>query len=852
MKRSISKILLIVFCIVWTQLTHSVATKFDSIYNSANLNIETSYDSQERPVRIVKRNQMGEIVGHQEIQWDENNRKIKEIYWIDDQRSISTTWVYNTGGKLIEVIEGAETESPISIQYLYDEKERISQIQKGDGTKLYYEYNQIGELERLHSSDLSVDYVYSYDEQHNLIHIKDQVLNNETKRTFSSAGNLLQEIQGNGLFTLRKYNSLNQLTQLILPDQSSIEYSYEDNYLYQIKRKTKNAEEYSHSYVERNSLGQVLREKMAGDLGERISSYNPEAYLEDRTTPFWSTSIVYDLKTNQIKFLSLQNPLEQSTKEYLYDERCQLIHELSNDDMDSFAYDWIGNRTAYNEKAYYFNDLLQLVDGNNSYDTNGNLIKTSRNGHPIYLRYDALDRLIELRSNELTYQYVYDAFHRRLAKICIQSDGTIISEKIYLYNGLNEIGAFEKNTLIELRILGEGLVGEVGSAIAMEIGQKIYIPIHDHRGSVCCLVDLKTKEIIETISYNAFGEEFSENPISPWRFSSKRLDEESGFTFFGKRYYNPSWGRWITPDPFGCIEGPNSYIYASNDPINRIDPYGLFSLSALWHSLCSSASSFKTQVFDLFETVNSFIQEHLSFEYNFRDNVEDTLVAIFGKIPLGFYGFYQDVQEIVVIGEKEFSEKARITFINGILNAHHDVVDTVETISKYHEGNNIYYVFKSTEGWTKDLLKSALVKFGWVSPEAKQLAELWKELIAEMGGVESGGIIIHYAHSIGGSDTGRARTLLSPEEQKMIKVYTMGSPTLLKSDGFLSVVNYVSLGDGVCYLDPISYHKARNDPSSNVVFLDNSSSIPGIDHPLSAYTRVLEVLGRQFLETYAR
>ena len=36
---------------------------------------------------------------------------------------------------------------------------------------------------------------------------------------------------------------------------------------------------------------------------------------------------------------------------------------------------------------------------------------------------------------------------------------------------------------------------------------------------------------------------FQETTINPWRFSSKRIDSETGFVYFGRRYYNPSTGR---------------------------------------------------------------------------------------------------------------------------------------------------------------------------------------------------------------------------------------------------------------------------------------------------------------------
>ncbi|WP_079978072.1 RHS repeat-associated core domain-containing protein [Criblamydia sequanensis] len=36
---------------------------------------------------------------------------------------------------------------------------------------------------------------------------------------------------------------------------------------------------------------------------------------------------------------------------------------------------------------------------------------------------------------------------------------------------------------------------------------------------------------------------------------AKHFDEESGLYYFGRRYYQPDIGRWITPDPAGFADG---------------------------------------------------------------------------------------------------------------------------------------------------------------------------------------------------------------------------------------------------------------------------------------------------------
>ena len=53
-------------------------------------------------------------------------------------------------------------------------------------------------------------------------------------------------------------------------------------------------------------------------------------------------------------------------------------------------------------------------------------------------------------------------------------------------------------------------------------------------------------------------------------------DAETGLHYNWHRYYDPDTGRYLTPDPIGLEGGINPFLYTSNNPVNYIDPYGLF------------------------------------------------------------------------------------------------------------------------------------------------------------------------------------------------------------------------------------------------------------------------------------
>ncbi len=75
--------------------------------------------------------------------------------------------------------------------------------------------------------------------------------------------------------------------------------------------------------------------------------------------------------------------------------------------------------------------------------------------------------------------------------------------------------------------------------------------------------------VISAVAAGSFAE------ANPFRFSTKHYDTETGLVDYGERLYSPSLGRWLSRDPIGPLGGPNVYTFAGNNPIDRIDPFGM-------------------------------------------------------------------------------------------------------------------------------------------------------------------------------------------------------------------------------------------------------------------------------------
>ena len=61
---------------------------------------------------------------------------------------------------------------------------------------------------------------------------------------------------------------------------------------------------------------------------------------------------------------------------------------------------------------------------------------------------------------------------------------------------------------------------------------------------------------------------------NPFRFSTKWWDDETGLGNWGRRYYDPDEGKWISRDPIGEDGGVNLYAGLRNDLVSLVDPLG--------------------------------------------------------------------------------------------------------------------------------------------------------------------------------------------------------------------------------------------------------------------------------------
>jgi RHS repeat-associated protein len=227
-----------------------------------------------------------------------------------------------------------------------------------------------------------------------------------------------------------------------------------------------------------------------------------------------------------------------------------------------------------------------------AYDLDGNLLSDGIWNYA----WDAENRLVQMTSylpvgnpipkTQLDFQH--DAFGRRISKVTTPRGGTVVTAK-FVYDGWNLIAELDgSNALVRSYLWGTDLSGSpqgaggVGGLLAVHNVSPTVTDnfvANDGNGNVAALVDANTRTISASYEYGPFGELIRASgtaaAANPMRWSSKFQDSESGFSYYGNRYYNPGVGRWLNRDFIAEEGGLNLYGLVANSAVNWVDADGL-------------------------------------------------------------------------------------------------------------------------------------------------------------------------------------------------------------------------------------------------------------------------------------
>ena len=446
----------------------------------------------------------------------------------DDNFNTRNTYLYDASGNLAynqDLVNG------VSYRYIYDNADRLTEVQDSNGNKYSYGYdnnnNASSLTDKINNVTHTTSYVYDND-------------NRPTETDLAGGGKVTQSYESNhiGRVDVKTINtgSTNfNTTHTYLPGANgststkidtmsngtlaAIAYTYDANG--NIETMTQGGNQIKYNYNELNEViredNQVLNKTIvyAYDAGGNITSKTEYAYTtgtlgtptktisysygdtnwKDKLTSYDGKAITYD---------AIGNPLTYDGWTYTWEEGRQLKTAVGNGHNISYKYNDSGIRTQ------------KIVDGvTTNYHLVGDRVTYENNGtDAIYYSYDASGNIVSMNLNGTEYYYVRNA----QGDITGLIDGSGTQVVSYTYDTWGKI------------------VSTTGT-LASTVGVK-----------------------------------------NPYRYRGYRFDTETGLYYLQGRYYNADWGRFVNADAavggIGELVSHNLFAYCLNNPVNLSDPSG--------------------------------------------------------------------------------------------------------------------------------------------------------------------------------------------------------------------------------------------------------------------------------------
>lgn len=520
-------------------------------------------------------------------------------------------------GPLGEVVKSVRTivipqhsEQTYTTEWQYDTWNRLTSMTYPDGEKVTYTYNAGGLLRSMEGKKKNATYAYvtqlGYDKFEQRVFL---AYGNGTKTTYSyeadrkrlqnmTARTAAKRLFIDNTYTYDKVNNILSMENNAPVPASNLmggasEYTYEYDDLYRLTSASgsyKGSND-NHTYalaMDYNSVGGITKKtqvhkrkeqeqkKTTYNLNYTYSSEQPHApvHIGDQTYK-------YDANGNQMGWTS---DISGQRRNIMWDEENRMRAVYDNGALYHYVYDASGDRVLKGQSTG------QRIFVNGEWKAGSGQM----GNYTVYV-----NQYLVLKSGGYTKHY-YIEDQRIVSKLgggwdnngkgpLKAGDGKVDyagkTQKVFegIVKNLKFLGA-------DGQVLTAGKSGKVPPGQLNGMGGNVteafrYFYHPDHLGSTSFITDA-AGEVYQHLEYFAFGETFieehSNTDRTPYLFSGKELDEETGLYYFGARYYDPRISIWQSVDPMADkYPAWSPYNYTLNNPIILSDPDGNSPISVL-------------------------------------------------------------------------------------------------------------------------------------------------------------------------------------------------------------------------------------------------------------------------------
>ncbi|UCD36021.1 MAG: hypothetical protein JSU90_04090 [Nitrospiraceae bacterium] len=522
---------------------------------------------------------------------------------ITDRGGVITTYTYNAAKQVTEMMS---PQGKVSYEYdgngnltrlidadnrttrfEYDLDNRMTGRIYADGASEAYEYDHAGLLLKM-TNARNIEKRFTYDDNHNLLSITYSDATPGVVLGYDDFDRVSAMTDGIGL-TQYSYDGLGRLTSIDGPwEDDLIIYAYDSlGHIKSLIPQKGESITYWYDYDTGNP-GEGL-----GRLQEIKSGTNTFAYAYAGASPLIRAIARPDGSVTEYLY---GDPLQRLTEISSRDSTGTIInkHSFTYNNLDGFATETVETGIQAGSfpegiKTYGYNAANQLLSSTNpyqafQYDHDGNMIRGyTPEGHLFTAAYDGENRLTSLEyidgsgiSHRTEYFYRGEGMLAELRKI---TDGTIRDALRIVRAGFLPVQERDENNNVTREYTwGLHTGGGIGGLLHLRHSGQGYFYLYDGRGNVMAVVDGSSHMTVASYRYDEFGDLRAQSGSfdQPFMFSTKRYDEETGLSYYGFRFYNPSIGRWMSRDPLGEAGGLNLYGFVGNNAVNVIDPWGLW------------------------------------------------------------------------------------------------------------------------------------------------------------------------------------------------------------------------------------------------------------------------------------